>query len=65
MKTAVRVQDSNPRKNAITVIVDISHEICEEDKIHDACHDAVEELGFTPKWIRVLGDVEINEITYD
>jgi len=64
MKVAVRVQDSNPRKNTMTVIVDISNEINEEDRIHDACHDAVEELGFSPKWIRVEGDVKIEPINY-
>ena len=67
MKIAVRVKRDKEFSDPYTLIVDIMDVeddlINIEDRINDACHDAVSDhLGEDPKWIRVEGKVEILEI---
>lgn len=64
MKIAVRYKMIKINHDPVSVIVDIPENTRhDEDSYWGACHDAIEEIiGETPKWIRVLGKVEITPI---
>lgn len=65
MQIAVRVKSHKKYKTPIDVVVNVPDEVVNnEDRCNDACHDEVEDLlGECPKWIRLLGIVDITPLS--
>lgn len=65
MKVAVRYKSLNSYIKPVTVIIDVPDDIpVVEDTYMDYTHDIISEeiLGSDPKWMRIEGKVEIEDL---